>query len=38
LGGNRDLTSIATPVIRKAVGIKDSAYSKALGTENLGRP
>lgn len=36
--GEKDLTNIATPVMRKAVGIKDSAYSKALGTEKFGRP
>lgn len=32
------LTNIATPVMTRAVGIKDVTYPKLLGTENPGRP
>lgn len=32
------LTNMATPVIRRAVGIKDTTYPNSLGTENVGRP
>ena len=31
-------TNIATPVIRKAVGISDFTCSNLLGIENVGRP
>jgi len=37
-GEKGKLTSIATLVMRIAVGIKDFAYSKAFGTENFGKP